>query len=156
MTEQQTAAEIYQDSLDNIAHAITAGDLLRAQDLFCFPHRIKTLTLDLTINTIEDFEKSTTRFMENLRQEGVTRTIRIVKKATFESESEIIGEHETHRFHGATWRVTPYRNRNRLRLGSDGKWRVTHIAAAIHNRAGHVELVQPPQNPAEVPSFDDE
>lgn len=153
--DNRSAREIYQDHLDTLTCALMDADLNACRDRFAFPHHVRTLSMNVTVETNAHFEKLARSVMQNLRDEGITRYIRIAKHAAFVTDTVIEGEHESHRFRGDTLHIPPYRNRVRLERGADGHWRETHCTNAILNRAGHFEMTEVPRIEVEAPQLAD-
>ncbi|OAN70314.1 hypothetical protein A8B78_20795 [Jannaschia sp. EhC01] len=128
-----SAMAIYQDFLDEMSAALLEHDAEAFARRIFLPHFIQTETDRIELETTDEILANFHGFANALAAQKVDSYIRLARRATFETDARIVGEHESFMTSGGTLVVPKFANTSVLEL-KDGIWGSTntrHLARFV-------------------------
>lgn len=142
------ATEILQTFLDDIGAAVMAERFEEYSDAVRLPLNILTSSANLYVVTNRDLQDGFDDFTDMIQSRGITRLIRVVMDAWFESPDQIVGIYETNLMKGEEHALPRFYSK--MWLGRfDGVWQTTKIHNTINDSRWPILMtnIQPVQWP---------
>ena len=139
----QSAAQIYQLWLDEIARLLWDGDHAAVAERMTYPHVMATRDGSVHFDAPDQMAEASADFRKTLTRLGATAFHRICKEAEFVAGGDRIeGTHTTYILRGGSFAVPPYSNRMTLQLQA-GAWRGAGMTSDVNTR--DVSVLSPAQ-----------